>query len=161
MSVQLRFLATYRIEDWRMRVRIHHTDGSYLGETHILHRDPSLVRGVAESYVSAYLNLGIDDIEHLSIGVHGSRITQPSRKPKRKQWTPRSRVAPAVAAAVKRGCPTPHKAAFASRYEAERYLARSWSKLVPGGYAAVRVYECPCSYRHLTSWSEDYKAAAA
>ncbi|MCD2099629.1 hypothetical protein QNA24_30140 [Rhodococcus qingshengii] len=84
MTEQLRFLATYRIEDWRMRVRIHHPDGSYLGETHILHRDPSLVRGVAESYVSAYLNLGIDDIDNLSIGVHGSRITPPSRKPKRK-----------------------------------------------------------------------------
>lgn len=158
MTEQLRFLATYRIEDWRMRVRIHHPDGSYLGETHILHRDPTLVRGVAESYVSAYLNLGIDDIDHLSIGVHGSRITPPSRKPKRKVSKPR--VAPAVAAAMRRGCPTPHKAAFPTRYDAERYLARSWGKLAPGGYAAVRVYTCPCGLRHLTSWSEDYKAAA-
>lgn len=158
MSESLRFLATYRVEDWRMKVRVHHPDGTYLGETHTRHLDPTLVRGVAESYVAAHYHMGEDEVERVSIGVHGTRITPTVP---RKLAVVKPRVPAPVQAAVLRGCPTPGKAAFGSRYDAERFLVRSWSRLKPGGYAAVRVYMCECSKLHLTSWSEHYHGSAA
>lgn len=48
------------------------------------------------------------------------------------------------------GCPTPQKKPFASRYDAERAMARSWHAK-SGSRMAARVYRCKCGAWHLTS----------
>lgn len=50
------------------------------------------------------------------------------------------------------GCPTPDKAAFKTRAEAQSHLGRLWSmKGAPPGKLPCRVYRCPCGMFHLTS----------
>ncbi|WP_395704639.1 hypothetical protein [Rhodococcus ruber] len=152
MSAPRRFLVTYRVEDWRLRVRIHHNDGTYLGETHTKHRDVSLVRGLAESYLNFYFN----DTHDRSVTVFGSRITTPKPRVQR----PARVVDPRVEANRRRGCPTPEKAAYRLRVDAERALVHAWANREPGGYVPVRVYfDCPCGRAHLSSRSE-WKVAA-
>ncbi|OHD15079.1 MAG: hypothetical protein A2Y38_26070 [Spirochaetes bacterium GWB1_59_5] len=153
MSAPKRFLVTYRLEDWRLRVRIHHNDGTYLGETHTKHRDVSLVRGLAESYLNFYFN----DTHERAVTVFGSRITAPKRKSPK---VPARVVDPRVEANRRRGCPTPEKAAFRCRVDAERALVHAWAHRERGGYVPVRVYsDCRCKMWHLTSRSEWSNAA--
>ncbi|MCD2127019.1 hypothetical protein [Rhodococcus ruber] len=141
------------MEDWRLRVRIHHNDGTYLGETHTKHRDVSLVRGIAESYLNFYFN----DTHERAVTVFGARITAPKRKASQRS----ARVVdPRVEANRRRGCPTPEKAAFRCRVDAERALVHAWAHRERGGYVPVRVYsDCPCKMWHLTSRSEWSNAA--
>jgi len=153
VSAPKRFLVTYRLEDWRLRVRIHHNDGTYLGETHTKHRDVSLVRGLAESYLNFYFN----DTHERAVTVFGSRITAPKRKSPK---VPARVVDPRVEANRRRGCPTPEKAAFRCRVDAERALVHAWAHRERGGYVPVRVYsDCRCKMWHLTSRSEWSNAA--